>query len=328
MAPSYLHRLFGRLTRRAAEASDSELKLLVENSRDVLCRLGPDLHIRYCSPSARAVLGREPSELTGHLPSTFVLEADRAIIAAAAAQVMAGGEAEPTIVRAPKPDGGMVWIETTTRTLRHPQTGHPTEIILVMRDVSDRQALQRRLEHEATTDALTGLANRRAFDDALAREWGRTARENGEMSLILMDVDHFKLFNDHYGHHVGDDCLQKVAGEIRAVVRRPGDVAARYGGEEMAIILPETAPAGAARVAGALREAVRGLNIAHAGSPLGLLTASLGAATARGDVGRAIPMPAGLLISADGALYRAKRSGRDRVETAVLLPPRDHIRAA
>ena len=332
MAASYVRRLLRRLIGApwllVSDPNDATLKLLVENSRDVLCRLGPDFHIRYCSPSARAVLGRSPDEMIGRLPSSFVLEEDRPIIAAAAQRVMGGGEAEPTIVRVPRPDGGMVWVETTTRTLRDPETGQPAEIILCMRDVSERQALQRRLEHQATTDSLTGLANRRAFDEALAREWARAVRENGELSLILLDVDHFKLFNDHYGHQVGDDCLRDVAAAIRDVVRRPGDIAARYGGEEMAVILPDTPPAGAATVAEALREAVRRLGVQHAGSPCGVLTASVGAATAKADVGRTISMPDGLLIGADGALYRAKHNGRDRVETSVLLPPRDSVRAA
>lgn len=332
MAASYVRRLIARLTgaaaRRVLDAEDATLKLLVENSRDVLCRLGPDFHIRYCSPSARAVLGRSPAELTGHLPSSFVLEDDRPIIAAAAQCVAAGAEAEPTIVRVPRPDGGMVWVETTTRTLRDPDTGRPAEIILVMRDVTERQALQRRLEHEATTDGLTGLANRRAFDEALIREWGRIVREDGDLSLILLDVDHFKAFNDRYGHPVGDGCLRAVALAIRDVVRRPGDLTARYGGEEMGVILPGTAAAGAATVAEALRGAVRDLRIPHLGSPSGILTASVGAATARAEVGRTIAMPDGLLIAADGALYRAKHRGRDRVETAVLLPPKDSVRAA
>ena len=331
MAASYVRRLFDRLFGRTAPsntASETDLKLLVENSRDVLCRLGPDFLVRYCSPSAQAVLGRSPQELIGQRPSVFVLEEDRYIIAAAAQRVMDGGEAEPTILRTLRPDGVMAWVETTTRTLRDPATGQPTEIILVMRDVAERQALQRRLELEATTDGLTGLANRRAFDETLEREWARAVRADTELSLILLDVDQFKRFNDRYGHPAGDACLRDVARAVRNVVQRPGDVAARYGGEEIAIILPRTPAAGAAKVAEALRLAVQGLDVAHADSACGVLTVSVGVATASGPVGLTIAMPDGLLIGADGALYRAKNNGRNRVETVTLLPPKQGAHAA
>jgi len=328
---SLFQRFASRITAPAPSGPDlsvTDFRLLIENSRDILCRLGPDLHIRYVSPSARAVLGRPPESLVGRLPSSFVLEADRPIIAAAAQRVAAGFEAEPTVVRCPRPDGSLVWIETTTRTLRDPVTGRPAEFILVMRDVSERQALQRRLEHDATTDALTGLANRRAFDTALAVEWGRAVRNDTDLSLILLDVDRFKTFNDLYGHPAGDGCLRDVAAAVQGVVRRPGDLAARYGGEEMAIILPGAPPAGAAHVARAVCAAIQALGVPHADSPCGVLTASIGVATAAGPVGHALAMPQGLLIGADGALYRAKAKGRNRIETTVLLPPRADARAA
>ena len=92
----------------------------------------------------------------------------------------------------------------------------------------------------ALTDGLTGLANRRSFDQAIESEWQRTKRTSAHMSLLLLDLDHFKEFNDHYGHQVGDDCLRMVAAATRETVRRPADIAARYGGEEIAVILPET----------------------------------------------------------------------------------------
>ena len=326
MFPAFLRRLFG--ARPSPFDDAAELRRLVENSRDVLCRLGPDMRIRYCSPAAPAVLGLSCEDLIGRLPSEFVLEEDRPLIAAEAQRVAAGEEARPTIVRVPRPDGGLVWVETNTSTLRDPDSGRPNELVLVMRDVSERHLAHQRLEQDVVTDALTGLANRRAFDDTLAREWARAARADTELSLILVDVDHFKAFNDHYGHPAGDACLRQVAGAIRGVIRRPGDLAARYGGEEMAVILPRTPSSGAALVAESLRIAVEGLRTPHVASPGGRLTVSLGVATTVAAVGHLIPMPDGLVIAADGALYRAKSRGRNRVETTTLLPPRSNFRVA
>ena len=331
MAASYVRRLYDRLfgrTRPADSASDADLKLLVENSRDVLCRLGPDFVIRYCSPSSSSVLGRPPGEMVGQRPSSFVLEEDRPIIAAEAERMLGGEDVDALILRTLRPDGVMAWVETSSRALRDPATGALVEVILVMRDVSERQALQLRLEREATTDALTGLANRRAFNEALEREWARAVRAGTELSLILLDVDHFKAFNDRYGHPAGDACLREVARAVQEVVRRPGDLAARYGGEEIAVILPRTPAAGAAKVAEALRLAIEGLSIPHADSACGVLTSSLGVATAAGPVGLTIAMPDGLLIGADGALYRSKNNGRNRVETVTLLPPKHGAHAA
>lgn len=329
MTPSWPRRLFARLL-YGAPAPDSDpdgLRLLVEHSRDVLCRLGPDLCIRYCSPSARSVLGLAPAEMIGHRPSTFVLEEDRHILIEAAARVVAGEDVEPPTVRVLRPDGDLIWIETSARVLRDADGG-VREVVLVVRDVSERHSLRLKLERETVTDALTGLANRRAFDNALTREWSRAARHDTELSLILLDLDGFKAFNDRYGHAAGDDALRRVAAAIQGVVRRPGDLAVRYGGEELAVILPRTPAAGAARVARTLRTAIETLGVPHLGSAKGVLTASLGVATAAGPVGRTIAMPDGLLVGADGALYRAKNNGRNRVETVVLLAPRGDRRAA
>ncbi|WP_343792664.1 sensor domain-containing diguanylate cyclase [Brevundimonas kwangchunensis] len=329
MIPSWARSLLARLTGDVEDdLSDPEhLRALVEHSRDVLCRLGPDLCIRYCSPSALSVLGRHPRDMVGQRPSIFVHESDRNIIAEAAIRTMRGEDIEPTTVRVPRPDGVMVWIETSTRVLRD-RAGKPSEIILVMRDVSDRHNLRLRLEMEAVTDALTGLSNRRAFDTALRREWGRAARYDSELSLIMIDIDCFKAFNDRYGHAAGDDALRRVGAAIQAVVRRPGDLAVRYGGEELSVILPRTPSIGAERVAHTIRAAVEALSVPHEGSPHGILTVSLGVATAPGRTGRNLTMPDGLLVGADGALYRAKAGGRNRVETIVLLAPHGDRRAA
>jgi diguanylate cyclase (GGDEF)-like protein len=159
-------------------------------------------------------------------------------------------------------------------------------------------------------DGLTGIANRRRFDDCLRQEWLRATRGQTSLGLIMIDIDQFKLFNDRYGHVTGDDCLRRVAAVLSEVPRRPGDVLARYGGEEFACILPETDAPGALRIAEQMRQEVLALAIPHAASTVaGSVTLSLGAAAG-------VPVldqdPFELLRAADDALYLAKQSGRNR----------------
>ena len=169
-------------------------------------------------------------------------------------------------------------------------------------------------------DGLTGIANRRRFDEVLLREWRRCARAQLPLSLIMLDVDQFKPYNDHYGHQAGDECLRAVAQLLAEQVMRPGDLVARYGGEEFVCLLPETDEDGAVLVAERLREAVAERGLPHAVSPVaGHVTISLGVATARPTME---DTPDRLTQLADGLLYEAKRAGRDRacsggVEVAV-----------
>ncbi|HWV88232.1 MAG TPA: diguanylate cyclase [Capillimicrobium sp.] len=172
------------------------------------------------------------------------------------------------------------------------------------------QDTNRELAHLSGLDALTGVANRRALDEHLAREWGRMRRDGRPLSLALCDVDCFKDYNDRYGHPAGDACLRRVAEALGRAAGRSGDLVARYGGEEFAVVLPETGADGALPVAERARAAVGDLGIPHAGSQVAAtVTISVGIATAQdGD-----PDPAALLARADTALYVAKRGGRNRV---------------
>ena len=172
------------------------------------------------------------------------------------------------------------------------------------------------LERLSTLDTLTGLANRRRFDEVLAQEWRRSAREGTPLSLVFCDIDFFKNFNDGYGHLAGDECLVKVAQVVSAASNRPGDLAARYGGEEFVLVLSGTGEEAARRLAEKLRARVEELRIPHAHGPLGPhLTISLGVASAVPRPGSA---PEELLNLADRALYAAKDDGRNRVK--VLRP--------
>ncbi|QPC91871.1 diguanylate cyclase [Mesorhizobium sp. INR15] len=172
-------------------------------------------------------------------------------------------------------------------------------------------AANEKLNLLAHRDGLTELMTRRAFDETLAREFARSQRNDTPLSLLLVDVDWFKRFNDRYGHPAGDDCLRAVSDCLRATMRRPADSAARYGGEEFAMILPETDAKGAFVIAEKLRAAVRGLELVHEASEKKIVTVSTGVASLDAN-GPALDM-AGLIRRADEALYGAKAAGRDRV---------------
>jgi diguanylate cyclase (GGDEF)-like protein len=170
-------------------------------------------------------------------------------------------------------------------------------------------AEQRRL---ALTDGLTGIANRRAYDEALSREWDRASRDGTALALVLFDVDFFKRYNDTYGHVAGDKCLQSVAAAAQSCVRRPSDLFARYGGEEFVALLPRTDASAAFAIAEAMCDAVRDLNIEHAASSLGVVSISAGVAS---TAAKPFAEPA-LPHAADKALYLAKEGGRNRVAAA------------
>jgi diguanylate cyclase (GGDEF)-like protein len=167
------------------------------------------------------------------------------------------------------------------------------------------------LSQMARLDGLTGLSNRRTFDDMLDREWRRLARVGQPLSLIMFDVDHFKLYNDTYGHGAGDACLKRVAECAVGALQRPADMVARYGGEEFVAILPDTSAPGAEAVAEAIRENVAALEIPHQRSTTAAyVTVSLGHASLVPRINRPT---ADLLVAADKALYAAKAGGRNRV---------------
>lgn len=179
------------------------------------------------------------------------------------------------------------------------------------------------LQRLSGLDGLTGIANRRRFDEYLEQEWLRAARDGKRLALILIDIDHFKAYNDHYGHQGGDACLKQVAGTLDAELKRAADVAARYGGEEFVIVLPDTDMHGAEIIAEKLRSAIAALQIAHAHSTTAQhVTISLGVASALPWQGG---IPATLIEMADAALYKAKAGGRNKVCLAENTPAKDII---
>nr|WP_281273514.1 GGDEF domain-containing protein [Stutzerimonas urumqiensis] len=178
-----------------------------------------------------------------------------------------------------------------------------------------------RLSELAETDHLTALPNRRRFDETLQIETARALREGTPLSLLLIDVDFFKRYNDRYGHQAGDECLRLLARLLREIVQRPTDLPCRFGGEEFAIVLPATGAAAAQQVAERLRHRLHGCAVPHGSSPAGRITVSIGTATLDEQPTVTGPLRLGELAAslvevADRCLYLAKREGRNQVMAA------------
>jgi len=187
------------------------------------------------------------------------------------------------------------------------------ELVNILHQLEDTVSMLKRL---SSMDDVTGITNRRGFEDYLEQEWRRALRYEIPLSLILVDIDFFKPYNDNYGHQKGDECLRQVANTLTRVLHRPADLVARYGGEEFVVVLPNTDLQGANFVAERLRVEVEALGITHLHSQVSKhITISLGVATAMPGRGSS---PAELIASADQALYQAKQGGRNRVKSTNL----------
>ncbi|MEI7891847.1 MAG: diguanylate cyclase [Myxococcales bacterium] len=219
------------------------------------------------------------------------------------------------------PGLGKTCVVHSRATVERTRFGEARRMVGTLQDITVRKeselALERaKMERDharaiARTDALTKLANRRTFDEMLHKEFDRLKRDGAALSLIMLDVDHFKKFNDTYGHVAGDNCLRHLAAALTGAVRRPADIAARYGGEEFAVILPETDTHGAAHVAERVRRGVEALGILHATSDVaGHVTVSLGVVTVFPS---RLVAPDRIVALADLALYEAKHAGRNRI---------------
>ncbi len=208
-------------------------------------------------------------------------------------------------------DGELYLQETTINAIKN-EKREVVQYAAIFSDITERKKAEDMLRYLSSMDGLTGIANRRTFDETLDKEWRRALRSRNHISLLIMDIDYFKKYNDSYGHQAGDRCLQKVANTFKEPLKRPGDLVARYGGEEFSVILPVTEEEGASGIAETMRKNIESLRILHEKSEAGeFVTISVGIATV-------IPQQdmthASLIEMADKALYKAKESGRNCVK--------------
>ena len=290
--------------------------LVSENSRDAIILADLSGHRSYVSSAAEG-LGWRPEELLTQGGVEMVHPEDQARAQAIVRELNSGAEGAMIECRVRKRDGEYSWVEASLRVVRDLETGLPSGILNVVRDVSERKRAEQKLQEAydavealSVTDALTGLSNRRRFDQYLATEWRRSMRDRQPLSLLMLDADKFKAYNDTYGHQRGDNCLKQIAEACMDVVSRPGDLVARFGGEEFVVILPNTESDGAICVANEICEALRNRGLPHSGNQPGIVTISAGCATLIPKFGKHAP---NLIEMADKALYRAKFNGRNQV---------------
>ena len=301
---------------RQLQESEARYRFLFEHSTDLILLIGANGERLYASPACRKLLGFEPEE-------TVAMQLKDAIHPDDALRVLPILAAEPAdtmlTYRMRRKDGSYVWVETTGRTVE--AANGQRQRLVIVRDISARKSIEDdlaeatlRLQALVSQDALTGLANRRAFDAALAREFVRARRCECSIALVMIDVDWFKAFNDSYGHPRGDECLRLIAQAISRAVCGPSDLAARYGGEEFCVLLPGLDEAGAATIATRILRAVRRLQIEHSAGGLNIVTISAGAAACEPAASEATCES--LVHEADRALYLAKKGGRNALALA------------
>jgi diguanylate cyclase (GGDEF)-like protein/PAS domain S-box-containing protein len=303
------------------QGSERRFRMLAEASSDIIVLT--DMHGRrnYVSPASLEMLGWKPNEALGGNFREVTHPDDLTALEGLFRDCAKGEPARPLEYRCRKADGSYLWLEINTRLHLDPDSGEPAGFVNVIRDISRRKVEEEEqqkefetVEHMAWSDGLTGIANRRHFDLMLEREWLRAVREGESLSILLIDIDRFKAFNDRYGHLAGDECLRQVVATIRLWVNRPADLLARYGGEEFVVILPNTDVGGACQMAEWIRMAVEDRRLPHAGNPPhGVITLSIGCVSSAAEWGVSHLQ---LLEAADKALYKAKSSGRNRIQLA------------
>lgn len=297
---------------RAAQAGLSLADVVVQHTGEAIILLDSKLRVVRVNPAFTQISGYAAAAVLGQNMPLFMHE-DQALLRRIREQVDVSGHWTGTLW-ATRADGEAFPLEGSINLVRD-DAGQALHYVVVFRDVTVQKRLEDRLRELSVTDGLTGLPNRRAFDEALEREWQRCMRLREPMSLVMIDIDHFKAFNDNYGHPAGDRALQQVAKALLAASSKvEGAQVARYGGEEFAVILPRCDAPRAAQHAETLRAAVAALGIRHQHNSVSdVVTISVGVSAHTPPNG--VDLDA-LLLDADQALYRAKARGRNGVQLA------------
>ena len=310
--------------RKAAE-NQSIHRLLLDHSSEMIVLAPFDGSKRFVSAAVEHITGFTPEEYLQLDRFNFVHPDDVDEARMVVKQIRAGELRQVFRYRTRQKKGGYQWVEATITGYLNPVTGKPAGYVATIRDIGQEKEREeraaanfQRLAEEASLDSLTGIANRRSFSRALEMQAQRHLRSRRDLSLMLIDVDFFKKFNDRYGHLAGDECLKAIAGALQGNVRRDSDVVARFGGEEFVIMMPNTDRSGSAIVAAKIVNAVAALAVPHRDAPDGVVSVSVGVST--GSAGE--PLDTSLLLQyADRALYVAKEQGRNRFILSTEKPP-------
>ena len=312
-----------RATERKLQSIVALHHLVTENSRDVIVLSDFRGNRSYVSPAAERMGGWKEEDLEPYHSLDLVHPEDRQGVEKALGMLRSSGEGALIECRVRKKNGKYIWVESSLHAVNDPTTGLVTGILNLVRDISKRKIAEQKLqdayhalEELSLTDPLTRLANRRHFDQCVASEWQRARREDRPLSLLLVDVDWFKSYNDTYGHLRGDSCLKQISEVMTSVVTRAGDLVARFGGEEFAVVLPNTTKEGAIAVAENICASLRQMRLTHEANPLGYVTISVGCSTIIPVAGAHSSI---LIQRADEAMYAAKKNGRNRVCSESVL---------
>jgi diguanylate cyclase (GGDEF)-like protein/PAS domain S-box-containing protein len=300
------------------KASEERFRLLAEYSSDLITMHDAAGKYLYVSPACKEILQYDAKDLVGRDAFLDIHPDDLEAVKNKHRTLLDTGYSVVTY-RIRRKDGEYVWFESAIKLISARVTGEQKEIV-VSRNISERKLVEQRLKeanellrHLSTIDGLTGVSNRRTFDKQVEIEWNRALRNSTPLSLIMLDIDYFKAYNDTYGHQGGDGCLKQVAAVIEETLGRSTDLLCRYGGEEFCVILPETNEAGAIIVGERIRCAIESLKIPHSGSKiLPWLTISAGTATTIPSVYTSY---VDLIANADKAVYKAKFDGRNCVRS-------------
>jgi len=277
--------------------------------------------VLYLSPSSKEILGQPPEYFIEDVNRFWEMVHPNDLQQILAADVQANQDRELFVseVRFFHPNGEEHWLQLSSKPTPEQYNGVDIWIGYII-DITRLKEMEgkllkanRQLQALSDTDGLTGLANRRRFDEALVNEWARYQRNRQPFALILVDIDYFKSYNDHFGHQLGDDCLKEVANVLKETARRHGDISARYGGEELINIAVDTRLVDAQAMAEHIRQAVEALDIRNEYVPYGRVTVSIGVSAI---FAHEYPDAAQLLKAADKALYRAKSDQRNCVRVA------------